>query len=118
MARAALLSWRARAAIAFAAGCALTHCSLWVSSEPEQIGCAEEGKLGEPACNTGYVCAHQTCVACSREETCGDGIDNDCNGFVDDGCSHVSEGGGNSHGGFPFAGSGGAAKTAGSAGSR
>ncbi|HWZ91749.1 MAG TPA: hypothetical protein VNW92_22960 [Polyangiaceae bacterium] len=61
-------------------------CSLWVSSEPEQIGCTDEGKLGPPACATGFVCAHQACVRCGAREVCGDDLDNDCNGQIDDGC--------------------------------
>ena len=69
-------------------------CSLWVSSEPEQIGCADEGKLGPPACDDGFLCAHQSCVHCAANEICGDAVDNDCNGKVDDGCSSVSGGGG------------------------
>ena len=73
----------------------IAGCSLWVSSEPEQIGCEDEGKLGPPACGTGFICAHQACVRCSERESCGDNVDNDCNGRIDDGCSNVSGGGGN-----------------------
>ncbi len=107
----------APAVVLFIVGAALTQCSQWVSSEPEQIGCADEGKLGQPACDTGFVCARHECVRCAREETCGDGIDNDCNGGVDDGCSHVSGGGAGGHG-PPPANGGGAAKTAGAGGTR
>jgi hypothetical protein len=72
---------------------ALASCSLWVSSEPEQIGCVDEGKLGPPACEVGFICARQSCVACGSRELCNDGVDNDCNGKIDDGCPSVSAGG-------------------------
>jgi hypothetical protein len=91
---------------------ALAGCSLWVSSEPEQIGCVDEGKLGPPACDVGFICAHQSCVACGLRELCGDGVDNDCNGKIDDGCPNVSAGGGSA--GTPSSSSaGGMAKPAG-----
>lgn len=95
------------------AGAALgiASCSLWVPSEPEQIGCVDEGKLGPPACDEGFLCAHQSCVACGSQELCNDGIDNDCNGKIDDGCPSVSVGGGSASG-PPSAIGGGMAKPA------
>lgn len=81
----------ARIIPALVVACALTQCSLWVSSEPELIGCADEGKRGEPACDDGYVCMHHECV---------------------------SGGGGTGHGPFPAMGEGGASKTDGEAGAR
>ena len=91
----------------------IAGCSFWVSSEPEQIGCTEEGKLGPPACDTGFICAHQSCVRCGVRELCGDSVDNDCNGRIDDGCSNVSAGGGSAGRGLPSGGAAGMAKPAG-----
>ena len=88
----------------------MVSCSLWVSSEPEEIGCVDEGKLGPPACDEGFICAHQSCVKCGARELCGDAVDNDCNGKIDDGCPHVSAGGGSAGRGPTFPGTAGMAK--------
>ncbi|HEY4105446.1 MAG TPA: hypothetical protein VGM44_16220 [Polyangiaceae bacterium] len=71
----------------------LGGCSLWVSAEPEEIGCSEEGRLGPPACGVDFICARGGCIRCASRDICGDGIDNDCNGRIDDGCPGTSTGG-------------------------
>lgn len=48
--------------------------------------CEQEGVVGSPACPEGESCQRGVCVGCSRKEICGDGVDNDCNGVVDDIC--------------------------------
>jgi hypothetical protein len=100
---------------ASAAACLVSFagCSFWVSSEPEQVGCMQEGKVGPPACDMGFICAHESCVRCAARELCGDSVDNDCNGRVDDGCSNVSGGGGSAGRGLQSGGAAGMAKPAG-----
>ena len=93
----------------------LASCSLWVSSEPEQIGCAAEGQVGPPACDTGFVCGKHMCLRCGARELCGDTIDNDCNGRVDEGCLGANVGGGSAGRGQ---GTAGAAKPVGVAGAQ
>jgi Putative metal-binding motif len=93
----------------------LVGCSLWVSAEPGEIGCTAEGKLGPPACDTGFICAWGACVRCAAAEVCGDGVDNDCNGRVDDRCSNVSGSGGSAAHSAAFGGAAGVAKSAGGA---
>ena len=95
---------------------ALGACSVWVSSEPDPIGCSAEGQRGPPACDRGFICARQQCVACSAREVCDDGLDNDCNGRIDDSCPSVSSGGGRTGASPPLAGAAGVAKFAGAAG--
>jgi hypothetical protein len=94
----------------------IVGCSLVVSSEPQDIGCSVEGALGPPACDDGFICASGGCVRCAATEVCGDGVDNDCNGRIDDRCPNVS-GGAGSAGHNPAFGEGpGAAKSAGGTG--
>lgn len=65
---------------------AVAACSLVVPSEPEVIHCRDRGAVGAPACPANFVCADGVCDACSEQEACGDAVDNDCDGKVDDGC--------------------------------
>lgn len=65
---------------------AVGACSLIVPSEPEVIYCTDFGRVGPPACPPHFVCARGVCDACADKEACWDGVDNDCNGYVDDGC--------------------------------
>lgn len=62
-------------------------CSLIVPSEPAVIYCKTDGYIGPPACPARFVCARGVCDACASREACRDGVDNDCNGLVDDGCA-------------------------------
>jgi hypothetical protein len=94
----------------------LEGCSLWVSAAPEEIGCSDEGRLGPPACDIGFICAHNDCIRCTSRDICNDGIDNDCNGRVDDGCLAVSASGGTSAHSPPLPNGGSMAKPAGQAG--
>jgi hypothetical protein len=59
-----------------------------VPSELDSIHCRDAGAIGPPACPAAHVCVREVCEACGAEDFCGDGIDNDCNGGVDDlGCA-------------------------------
>ena len=73
-------------------GIGSTACSHIVSSEPEVIYCKEIGHIGSPACRANYICADGVCEACSAIDACGDAVDNDCNGVVDDRCAHYNPG--------------------------
>jgi hypothetical protein len=70
------------------------QCSLLVEQDLRELACAEEGVIGPPACNAAELCAVGRCRACSVREVCGDEIDNDCNGRVEDRCSDASGGAG------------------------
>jgi hypothetical protein len=103
-------------AMATAGLLALGACSLWVSSDPEPIGCSAEGQRGPPACDRGFLCARRQCVRCAAREVCEDGLDDDCNGRIDDFCPSVSSGGGRAGLSPPLIGAAGVAKFAGAAG--
>ena len=62
-------------------------CELAVPTALDEIACAGEGTVGAPACPTGQLCAGQRCRDCASAESCGNGLDDDCNGDVDDGAS-------------------------------
>lgn len=83
-----------------AAAAAAVACSLVVPSEPEVIYCRQHGAVGAPACPANFVCADGICDACAEREACGDAVDNDCDGVIDDGCP-VARGGGGEAGGPP-----------------
>lgn len=61
-------------------------CSTVVPDEFARVRCSAEGQVGPPACEAGEVCGAGVCTTCAEREACGDGVDNDCNGQVDDGC--------------------------------
>lgn len=62
-------------------------CSVMVPSTlDEGVRCNDDGTIGAPACAPAEVCAHGLCTACRTTEACADGVDNDCNGMIDDGC--------------------------------
>jgi hypothetical protein len=82
---------RVAVGIAFIVG--LFSCSLTVSEFEPEVRCADEGAIGPPACEPGFVCGRGRCRACARVEACGDRVDNDCSGAVDEGCSGDGEGG-------------------------
>lgn len=65
-------------------------CSLLIGAEPDEIYCEDGGQVGPPACDPGSICALGRCQACSERDACGDAVDNDCNGRVDDGCPGVN----------------------------
>ncbi len=50
---------------------------------PAPIACATDGE-----CPTGGACVAGTCstTGCAATEICGNGLDDDCNGIIDDGC--------------------------------
>ena len=83
-----------RAAFVFGAALmfGLFSCSLTVSEFDPEVRCSDEGAVGPPACEPGFVCGRGRCRACARVEACGDGVDNDCSGDVDEDCGG-SEGG-------------------------
>jgi hypothetical protein len=102
-----------------AMGVPTTGCALLVPDDLGAVSCRDLGAVGEPACPRGNYCAAGECTRCALSETCGDGLDNDCDGQVDDGCA-VGEGGeGGDGGSAPDGGSGGGAgagQTGGTAG--
>lgn len=73
--------------VCFAAlGLMVGSCSLLVDSELERMHCKDENAIGPPACDPGQVCGDGVCLACATIDACGDGVDNDCNGEVDQRC--------------------------------
>ena len=83
--------WTLRALGAAGAGASVA-CSLIVPSEPEVIHCRDRGAIGAPACPANFVCADGICDACAAREACGDAVDNDCDGVIDDSCPGGSGG--------------------------
>lgn len=77
---------RALTALGLALVVGVFSCSLTVSEFDPEVRCSNEGVIGPPACEPGFVCGRGRCRACSRVEACGDRVDNDCSGAVDDGC--------------------------------
>ncbi len=80
---------RAAGAVSVAIALALVlggGCSLIVPSTLDHVKCSKPGAIGPPDCGPGQVCGAGQCVACQTVDACGDGVDNDCNGVVDDGC--------------------------------
>jgi hypothetical protein len=82
---------RARLCLGVGLGCILS-CSLLVDEEIQAVQCTEVGRIGPPACDPGEICAAERCRACVRDETCADGVDNDCDGSIDEGCGQDAGG--------------------------
>ncbi len=61
-------------------------CSLLVHDDLGQVRCEAEGVIGPPACPVGNVCGLGRCRECQPVDACGDGVDNDCSGEIDQGC--------------------------------
>jgi hypothetical protein len=61
-----------------------------VEAQLDVIHCKDTGHIGAPACDPNFVCAAGRCERCAAHEACGDAVDNDCNGWVDDGCPERS----------------------------
>ena len=64
----------------------VVSCELMVGSDVDRVECEQEGMVGPPACRTGESCQQGVCRPCLTQERCGDGLDNDCDGAIDDGC--------------------------------
>jgi hypothetical protein len=62
-------------------------CSLLIGSDPDEIHCKDAGWIGPPACDPGAICALGRCQRCAEHDACGDSVDNDCDGRIDDGCA-------------------------------
>jgi len=67
-------------------------CHLVVDSDLGRIRCQQEGQIGPPACRDGESCQLGVCAQCQAEETCGDGLDNDCDGNTDEDCQAADGG--------------------------
>jgi hypothetical protein len=61
-------------------------CSLLVDGDIDEVKCSAEGSIGAPACDVGEICAEGRCRDCLSTDVCGDLIDNDCSGQVDQDC--------------------------------
>ena len=68
-------------------------CTLLVDENIDDVRCATEGAIGPPACDVGQICAQGRCHACLATDVCGDSVDNDCTGEVDQGCADGGAGG-------------------------
>ncbi len=79
-----------RAVLAVVLLLALQGCSLLIDGEIERVRCEAEGAVGPPACEVGQVCGLGLCRECAAQEACGDGVDNDCSGAIDEGCADPS----------------------------
>jgi Concanavalin A-like lectin/glucanases superfamily len=64
-------------------------CQVLTNTDLGGVHCEQEGVIGAPACPEDEACQNSVCVGCSTIETCGDGLDNDCNGAPDDGCAEA-----------------------------
>ena len=64
----------------------LLECSTIVMSV-DNVRCTDEGRIGPPACDSGWFCGYGRCRTCDPKEACKDRLDNDCNGLTDDGCA-------------------------------
>jgi hypothetical protein len=53
----------------------LTGCSLLVGGAPEPMACSEEGRAGPPACDPGFICRANVCVADAGTDGAGGGIE-------------------------------------------
>lgn len=67
-------------------------CSLLIDSELERVHCTEENVIGPPACEPGQVCGAGLCTPCASVDACSDGVDNDCDERVDEGCADAAAG--------------------------
>ena len=50
-----------RGALLGAAGLLCGACSLLIGSETAPLHCSQEGQLGPPACDVGFVCREEVC---------------------------------------------------------
>jgi Putative metal-binding motif len=58
-------------------------CSLLISPESAPLLCARSDG-GPEVCPTGLECRNGSCLPTCGREICGDGVDNDCDGMVDE----------------------------------
>ncbi|MCC6901106.1 MAG: hypothetical protein IT377_19190 [Polyangiaceae bacterium] len=88
-------------------------CSSMIEADLAQVSCSREGEIGPPDCPAGHSCRAGACAPCAAQDICGNGIDDDCDRLVDDGCTDGASGGAGGGG----AGSGGDVGGGGTAGS-
>jgi hypothetical protein len=68
-------------------------CSLLVDENIDHVPCGSEGAIGPPACDVGEICVQKRCFECIATDVCGDGVDNDCTGTVDQDCGSAGAAG-------------------------
>lgn len=73
--------------------CWVCACTSLVDQDLSEVRCQDVGAVGPPACDYDQICVANRCSACMTREVCGDKLDNDCNGRVDDGCLPSASGG-------------------------
>lgn len=64
--------WLAVTAVVVGSACG--GCSLLIGSEPSPLACSQEGQIGPPACDPGFVCTAGLCrqaTAPNSEPTAG-----------------------------------------------
>lgn len=67
------------------AACIAATATCGEKDEPV-LNCGEEGRIGPPGCAAGQLCASGKCKPCLSSEVCGNSIDDDCDGVIDQGC--------------------------------
>lgn len=92
-------------------------CSSMIEAELSQVSCTREGEIGPPNCPSGQSCRSGACAPCAPQDICGNGIDDDCDRQVDDGCIDAPSGGAGGAGGTGGGGTGGDFGGGGTAGS-
>lgn len=78
---------RCLTALTLSALLATAECSVVVADDHAAVRCSVEGHVGPPECEASQICVAGRCADCEVEDPCGDGIDNDCDGSIDENCA-------------------------------